>query len=475
MESLLSLYKRETLRKVILLSIGLWISVLICIVIVQFQLSRNQLNRINSHFLSILKPYIVEGNSFEAQRMMLHFVENTSLIGINVINERGENIFFGGQTSQIVSKKTNSSENLDIFNVFRTEIVTSFKFPLFEGSDGVYTVIYVLKNTRNLNHLLLILFGVSFVLLCMFTIWYSLSKVFFKKIVSPLIGLEHALKYYMEHGVFHRDEDISKILEYQVLFKTLEDLGTQVRTKENLLQVKSYDEVLGKISSQVIHDLRSPLTVLKMALGDGVPCSEGVNIARRAVDALDDMANDLLCRRKEALVFESKKEEVKLEHFVSDLENRWRYILDSNEKIRFRIELLLDASRVISVSTSDLNRALDNLIGNSVESILGRGEVKLKIFGSYEYVFIIVSDDGSGIPPNIQEQILKGVYGTTSKELGNGMGVQQVYSFVENNSGEISFKSSDLGTTFTIKFKQELFLKRTASSSPAEVIDIPTA
>ncbi|QEE17167.1 PAS domain S-box protein [Promethearchaeum syntrophicum] len=66
-----------------------------------------------------------------------------------------------------------------------------------------------------------------------------------------------------------------------------------------------------------------------------------------------------------------------------------------------------------------------------------------------QYIKISISDQGIGIPPQVQKKIFSPYFST--KPNGNGLGLATVYSIIKKHNGKISFTSTvDVGTTFDI-------------------------
>jgi nitrogen fixation/metabolism regulation signal transduction histidine kinase len=103
---------------------------------------------------------------------------------------------------------------------------------------------------------------------------------------------------------------------------------------------------------------------------------------------------------------------------------------------------------------AQIEQTLINLIKNAVEAINGKknGTIHLNAFISDEGTFILVEDDGSGIPGDIIEDIFVPFY--TTKKNGSGIGLSLSKQIMQNHYGTISVNSSpDKGSVFTLKFQ----------------------
>ena len=104
-----------------------------------------------------------------------------------------------------------------------------------------------------------------------------------------------------------------------------------------------------------------------------------------------------------------------------------------------------------------INRVLmawvvENLVRNAVDSMKGKGEIKISMSESPYNVILNITDTGSGIDRSIIKNIFKP--GVTSKKRGWGLGLSLSKRIVEEyHKGEIFVMQSEkgIGTTFTIK------------------------
>ena len=66
---------------------------------------------------------------------------------------------------------------------------------------------------------------------------------------------------------------------------------------------------------------------------------------------------------------------------------------------------------------------------------------------------ITISDNGPGIPADIQEKIFRPNF--TTKSNGNGLGLAISKHIVEGSGGRIDFSTSEKGTTFYIYLRKK--------------------
>ncbi|MDF1865924.1 MAG: HAMP domain-containing sensor histidine kinase [Saprospiraceae bacterium] len=95
---------------------------------------------------------------------------------------------------------------------------------------------------------------------------------------------------------------------------------------------------------------------------------------------------------------------------------------------------------------------VENLLRNALDAMDGKGLIEAQIYEDKDYIYIDVSDTGSGIPPNKFKTVFQPGYST--KKRGWGLGLSLAKRIIEDyHSGKIFVKKSmvEEGTTFTIQ------------------------
>lgn len=95
---------------------------------------------------------------------------------------------------------------------------------------------------------------------------------------------------------------------------------------------------------------------------------------------------------------------------------------------------------------------VENLLRNALDAMDGKGRIAADIYNDKDYIYIDISDTGSGIPPNKFKTVFQP--GFSTKKRGWGLGLSLAKRIVEDyHSGKIFVKKSVVGegTTFTIQ------------------------
>jgi signal transduction histidine kinase len=144
-------------------------------------------------------------------------------------------------------------------------------------------------------------------------------------------------------------------------------------------------------------------------------------------------------------------ESMDLANFFSRLSKFFKEELDEHQvKLIFD---LTDEIHNVHVDPNLMQQAFINLIRNSMLALSDRtdGKIILKAARSSDHETILeVSDNGHGIPEEIQSQVFIPFFTTRPK--GTGIGLSIVKKIVLMHGGSIQFRSNrESGTTFLIK------------------------
>jgi signal transduction histidine kinase len=101
---------------------------------------------------------------------------------------------------------------------------------------------------------------------------------------------------------------------------------------------------------------------------------------------------------------------------------------------------------------SELNQVWTNLIDNAIGAMQGKGEIELKSYADGDSVVVEISDDGPGIPADVQDKIFDPFFTTKAPGEGTGLGLNISHGIiVKKHGGQITVDSKPGATCFTIK------------------------
>jgi len=104
----------------------------------------------------------------------------------------------------------------------------------------------------------------------------------------------------------------------------------------------------------------------------------------------------------------------------------------------------------------ELNQVWTNLIDNAIDSMQGKGELKIKACKELDYAVVEIQDNGPGIPLAVQSRIFEPFFTTKKVGEGTGLGLDTVARIVRRHHGFVEVESKPGETCFIIRlpFKQ---------------------
>ena len=226
---------------------------------------------------------------------------------------------------------------------------------------------------------------------------------------------------------------------------------------QQLLQAEKM-AALGQTISGVAHELNNPLaTILSWAerLSEKAPDET----ARRGLDVILGESERAARIVRNLLTFARKRQST-------------RSLIDLNQVVRETMALRPYEQRTINIEVltalasglppvfadaHQIQQVLLNLVINAEQAMLatnGRGSLVIRTWHDDEHdaVVLQVSDDGPGIPPDIQGKIFDPFFTTKETGKGTGLGLTVAYAIVQEHGGSIRVESvRNGGASFTVE------------------------
>ncbi len=142
---------------------------------------------------------------------------------------------------------------------------------------------------------------------------------------------------------------------------------------------------------------------------------------------------------------------LELENLNSVVEDSLNYLkVRISKKVNVSCKTVNNVEVQAKLNPSLFSWVLENIIKNAVDAMKGEGSIDVLITDQSQFVYIDISDTGTGIPKGQQKTIFEP--GFTTKQRGWGLGLSLVKRIIENyHQGKIFVKQSDeTGTTFRI-------------------------
>ena len=278
------------------------------------------------------------------------------------------------------------------------------------------------------------------------------------RIFSPITELRHKMTVtdvdHLEPLEYYQEDEITPLV--QAYNRMVQDLGESSRRLAQAERDKAWTDM----ARRVAHDLKNPLTPIKLQLqmlmrlkSAGNPAwqerfDEVASTVLYHVDLLADSADQFSTFAK---MYDQKAERLDLDALIRQEVD----LFNSREDIRLDYFGLPES--FVQAPRPQLTRVVVNLITNAIQAVDGNeGEKRLVVSlrnavedGFYD---IVVEDNGPGVEQENQEKIFTPDF--TTKTSGSGLGLAICRRIAEHCGGTISYSKSFAlgGACFTVKY-----------------------
>jgi signal transduction histidine kinase len=322
-----------------------------------------------------------------------------------------------------------------------SELVTATEIGLSGDVIGYLIKRKSLSSLRSDDHIMLslgVLFG-------------CIATVFLGLIISLLVFVDRHLR----KPLLNLKDHIGPVLEgdkgkelNRFVVAEVQEVAKQVEELVERFQEKKVAAAQGELAAQVAHDIRSPLTLLNLIAKEASGLSEeNRRLLGLAAARINKIASGLLDKYRN----DGKQVKATTSFALAIVE---RIIMEKRAMHRAsncEIDLVVHpsaASAFVAVNSTELGRAISNVIENSVEACADRKAKVLVSLASdeIESLRIEITDNGRGMSPELLGQV--GQRGVTSGKLdGNGLGLYHAKALAESAGGQFEVESDrDSGT-----------------------------
>lgn len=211
----------------------------------------------------------------------------------------------------------------------------------------------------------------------------------------------------------------------------------------------------GRLVRMLAHEVRNPLNNIQMSVEhlDSLPIPEDdkvfYDIIKRNVKRIDHIIAELLdSYRPTEKVFKASDLKKVVKQSV-------QVALDRITLKGITIEEHYPHQRfIMPVDEEKLKIAFLNILVNATEAIqVSEGKITVSVSEKENDYVVEISDNGSGIPPEILSKLFEPYF--TSKRNGMGLGLASTLNIIQSHRGTVDVRSKvNVGTTFTITFPQ---------------------
>jgi nitrogen fixation/metabolism regulation signal transduction histidine kinase len=302
-------------------------------------------------------------------------------------------------------------------------------------------------------------FIVAFSNLYIFLIIISLmvALIISHKLTAPLLEIENYLKGIQLGKANAKIEYVGED-EIGRLAKEYNKKVDELAESAELLARSERESAWQEMARQVAHEINNPLTPMKLSI------QYLQRLKEQNSDNFDDYffrVTRMLAEQIDALslIASSFSDFAKMPMinnvgWINLREKLSEVVLLFGNVNNLTVSLTVTGEEPIGViaDKDQLGRAIINLISNGMQAIpRDRGGVIIvNLHKDENWAYISVTDNGSGVPVELQDKLFEPSF--TTKSSGMGLGLAIAKKIIENFNGEIWFRSTrDVETTFFIK------------------------
>ncbi|OGR34484.1 MAG: hypothetical protein A2091_04595 [Desulfuromonadales bacterium GWD2_61_12] len=235
----------------------------------------------------------------------------------------------------------------------------------------------------------------------------------------------------------------------------VEDVTEFRQLLEQTIQGEKLAEV-GRLSAALAHEINNPLAVIIYAAQLLLREEELSGFQRELADRVESEAERLKTLTGSLLSFsrttEMRRREIDLNEVLRDV---LRLIRFESSRKGILLEEVFGEIPAILADANRLKQVFINLAMNALQALSGGGTLRVatEAGASGKSVRVFFTDNGPGIPRELQEKIFEPFFTTKKEGEGTGLGLYICRNIVMEHEGKMTLESSPgRGTRFCLEF-----------------------
>lgn len=295
-----------------------------------------------------------------------------------------------------------------------------------------------------------------YIIVLLLALFFSFAAA--RSMTSPILMLTDKMRHFEigaknNHIDYPYHDELGELVErYNMLVDEVEESAEQLAKAER-------EGAWRTMARQIAHEINNPLTPMKLSV-QKLQLKRGTDqfdayfdkTTRMLISEIDNLAHiaqsfSTFAKQPEVVTTEVDVAE-KLSHVIT-----LQRANDQQIPIRY---VGADSGVMGLADKEQISQVFVNILRNAIQALEGRKDadiiVMLNAVYSDKELQISFSDNGAGIPADIQGKIFRPNF--TTKSNGNGLGLAISKRIVEGSYGRLEFETSDKGTTFYVYLRK---------------------
>jgi PAS domain S-box-containing protein len=242
-----------------------------------------------------------------------------------------------------------------------------------------------------------------------------------------------------------------------MFFETIRDARERVEMRNKIIELEK-TQFVGKMAEGVAHHMGTPLASMLLRVQMLKEDVSGLKKYRSVMEKLESIERQIFYGQKimqRLLKFASKPEnEKRPEKISSIIEEAFEIVKPLCKKTGIKLDLSIEDDPWLLADVDLMELVFSDMLMNSIDAMPEGGKISLKVTNDFRdnFINIMITDTGGGIPKDILPLIFEPFFSTKPSGKGTGLGLSVAKRIIHDHGGEISIESTEAkGTSVHIR------------------------
>ncbi|HEU0065705.1 MAG TPA: ATP-binding protein [Sphingomonas sp.] len=243
-----------------------------------------------------------------------------------------------------------------------------------------------------------------------------------------------------------------RIAERDEALRALEHETIERQRTEEMLRQSQKMEAVGNLTGGIAHDFNNHLTVVIANIERAQRFLDSDETRHKCLSQAMIGAENAAKLTDQLLAFSRKQPLNSASHVMNEIVENMMEILQTSLGSRISIDLELQPGLpAVEIDRNQMENAILNLAINARDSMPSGGTLSIATTHRNDSVSLTLRDTGQGMSPEIIDHVFEPFFTTKKVGEGTGLGLSQVYGFVNQSGGNVTIASTvGVGTSVTI-------------------------